>query len=184
MRQLQNIRHMLSTSLTRKALLVAISIATALLTVGYLAGQLWLEVPVVFLVGVLWGVCVLREFRWVASLLFAIMMGAAAVGHMTRLPQILMLAAGCTIVLAWDLHQFEARLLDLEEQGTKEMEKNHLKRTLMVLAASFVLIAVDSWLRIRFQFIILVAVTILAILILNQIMLIVRKAGRPAPPKV
>jgi hypothetical protein len=156
---------------------------TVLLTFGYVAGQLWLEVPVVFLVGVLWGVCVLRELRWVASLLFVIMMGAAAVGYMARLSQILMLAAGCTIVLAWDLHQFEARLLDLDEQATKGMEKNHLLRILMVLTASFVLIAVDSWLRIRFQFIIVVLVTILAILILNQIMLTVRRAGRPAPPK-
>ena len=139
----------MSNSLTRKGLLAAILLATVLLTAGYLLGQLWLQVPVVFLVGILWGVCVLRDIRWVASLLFVVMMGAAAIGYMAHLSHILMLAAGCASVIAWDLHQFEGRLLDLDEPATKEMEKQHLLRSLMVLGISFLVIAVDSMLHIR-----------------------------------
>lgn len=183
MSRLQYIWHSMTRSLTRKGLLVAIFLSTALLTLGYGLGQLWLEVPVVFLIGVLWIVCVLRELRWVASLLFAALMGVAVVGILAGLPHLLMLAAGCTNVLAWDLNQLEARLLDFDDPATKEIERTHFQRTLMVLAASFVLIALDSLLRIRFQFIILVLVTAVAILILNQIMLLIRRAGRPAPPK-
>jgi hypothetical protein len=183
MRPARIIWQIMSNSLTRKGLLAAIFVATFLLTGGYLMGRLWLEVPVVFLLGILWGVCVLRDIHWVTSLLFTAMMGAAVIGYLARLPHLLMLAAGCTSVLAWDLHHFEARLLDLEEQATLAMEKHHLQRSVLVLGASFLVIAAGSRLQIRIQFILLVFVTIIAIVILNQIMIMVRKAGKPAPPK-
>ena len=179
---LQYIWHSMTLSLTRKGLLAAIFLATALLTIGYLSGQLWVETPVVFLVGVLWIVCVLRELRWAASPLFILTIGAAAVGYLARLPHILMLAAGCTGVVAWDLHHFEARLLDIGDQTTREIEKSHLQRSLIVIAACFLVITLDSWLQVRFQFIVLVVVTVLAILILNQLILAVRKSGKPTPP--
>jgi hypothetical protein len=170
-------------SLTRKSLLTAILLSTMLLTAGYLLGRLWLEVPAVFLLGVLWGVCVLRDIRWVAPMLFAVLISATAIGYLARLSQIMMLAAGCTLVLAWDLHYFEGRLLDLGDQATIDMEKRHLQRSLMVLGASFLVIVADSWLRIRIKFIVLILLTILAILFLNQIMIMIRRAGRPTPPK-
>ena len=180
---LQIIRQTLFPSTTRKGLLAAILLGTVLLSVGYLMGNLWLEVPAIFLFGVLWAVCVLREIRWVASMLFLILLAATAVGYMAYLSHILMLTAACTIMLAWDLHQFEARLLDLDEPATQEMENHHLQRTLIVLATSFLLIVLDSLLRIRFQFIVVVIVTVLVILILNQIMLMVRGRGKPVTPK-
>jgi len=184
MSRLQILAQTLFPSTTRKGLLAAIFLGTVLLSVGYLLGKLWLEVPVVFLLGVLWAVCVLREIHRVASLLFLIMLGAAAVGYMAYLSHALMLIAACTIILAWDLHQFEARLLDLDEPATLEMEKHHLQRLLIVLPASFLAILVDSLLRIRIQFIVLVLMTVLVILILNQIMLMVRGGGKRAKPKI
>ena len=171
-------------SRTRKGLLAAIGLATVLLTAGYLLGHLWLQVPVVFLMGVLWGVCVLRDIRWVASLLFVVMMAEAAVGYMANLSHILMLAAGCASVAAWDLHQFEGRLLDLDEPATKEMEKQHLLRALVVLGSSYLVVVAASVLQIRIRFIILILVTVIAILVLNQIMLLVRKIGKPAEPNL
>jgi hypothetical protein len=183
MNRIQAILKIMTNSLTRKGLLAAILLATGLLTAGYLLGQLWLEVPVVFLLGLLWAVCVLRDMHWVASPLFILMLGSAALGYLARLSPILMLAAGCASVIAWDLHQLEARLLDLDEPGTRDMEKQHLLRSLGVISASFLVIAAASLVRIRIQFIYLIAITVLAILILNQVMLRVRKAGRPAPPK-
>jgi hypothetical protein len=181
--RIEGIWQMISNSLTRKGLLAAILLATVLLTAGYLMGRLWLQVPIVFLVGILWSVCVLREIRWVASLLFVVLMGAAAIGFMIQLSHVLMLAAGCTSVIAWDLHQFEGRLLDLDEPTTKEMEKQHLLRSVMVLGISFLILVADSMLHIRVQFILLVFLTVLLILVLNHVMLLVRKAGNPAPPK-
>jgi len=181
--RLSDIAQIMSKSLTRIGLLAAIGLATALLTAGYILGQLWLQVPVVFLVGILWGVCVLRDIRWVASLLFVVMMGAAAVGYMARLPHFLMLAAGCVSVLAWDLHQLEGRLLDLEEPATKEMERQHLLRSVMVLGFSFLVIAAVSMLHIRIKFIALIFLTVLVILLLNQTMLWVRNIGKPSKPK-
>jgi len=178
------IRQIMSISLTRKELLAAIGLATVLLTAGYLLGQFWLQVPVVFLVGVLWGVCVLRDIRWVASLLFMVMMGEAAVGYMANLSHILMLAAGCASVAAWDLHQLEGRLLDLDEPATKEMEKQHLLRLLLVLGISFLVIVSASMLQIRIKFIILICATVLLILVLNQTILLVRKIGKPAEPNL
>lgn len=183
MKRLHTIRQIIGTSLTRKALLATICLATILLTLGYGFGELWLEVPVVFLVGILWGVCVLREIRWVDSLLFVVMMGAAALGYLVDLSHLLMLGAGCAAVLAWDFHYFEGRLLDLEEPATIEMEKNHLQRSLMVLGTSFLVIAVNSWLQIRIRFIVLVLLTVIAILLLNQVILIIRRTGRLVPPK-
>jgi hypothetical protein len=182
-RRIKDIAQIMTISLTRKALLAAIGLATVLLTAGYVLGRLWLQVPIVFLVGILWGVCVLRDIRWVASLLFVVMMGAAAVGYMIQLSHILMLAAGCANVIAWDLHQFEGRLLDLDEPATKEMEKQHLLRSFMVLGLSFLVIVADSLLQIRIKFIVLIFVTVLVILVLNQIMLMVRNIGKPAKPK-
>jgi hypothetical protein len=182
-KRIGNLRQIAGNSLTRKGLLTAILLTTALLTAGYLLGELWLQTPVIFLLGILWTVCVLREIRWIASLLFFLLMGAAAVGYIIQLSHILMLAAGCTSVIAWDLNQFEGRLLDLDEPATKEMEKQHLRRAVIALGFSFLLITVDSLLHIRVQFIILVLLTILAILILNQVMLLVRKTGKPTPPK-
>lgn len=183
MKTFQAFRRLISSSLTRKGLLSAILLATVLLTIGYIQGKLWLQAPVVFLLGILWAVCVLREIRWVASPLFFLLMAAAAVGYMARLPHILMLAAGCASVIAWDLHQFEGRLLDLDEPATKAMEKQHLYRSLMVVGLSFIIIAVDSMLHIRIQFIALVFLTVLVIIVLNQVMLMVRKAGKPVRPK-
>jgi hypothetical protein len=183
-RRLTAIAQIMSISRTRKGLLAAIGLATILLTAGYLLGRLWLQVPVVFLVGVLWWVCVLRDIRWVASLLFLVMMGEAAVGYMANLSHILMLAAGCANVVAWDLHQLEGRLLDLDEPATKEMEKQHLLRSLMVLGSSFLVIVAASMLQIRIKFIVLIFVTIIVILVLNQIMLLVRKIGKPAEPNL
>lgn len=182
-RRITAIAQIMSISLTRKGLLAAIGLATVLLTTGYILGQLWLQVPVVFLVGILWGVCVLRDIRWVASLLFVVMMGAVAIGYMAHLSHILMLAAGCASVFAWDLHHFEGRLLDLDEPATKEMEKQHLLRSLMVLGISFLVIVAVSMLQIRIKFIVLIFVTVLVILVLNQVMLLVRKIGKPAEPK-
>ena len=182
-RRITDIVQIMSNSLTRKGLLAALGLATVLLTAGYILGRLWLQVPVVFLVGILWGVCVLRDIRWVASLLLVVMMGAAAVGYMAHLSHILMLAAGCASVVAWDLHQFEGRLLDLDEPATKEMEKQHLLRALMVLGISFLVIVAVSMLQIRIKFIVLIFVTVLVILVLNQIMLLVRNIGKPAEPK-
>jgi hypothetical protein len=178
MTQNTNIRQIPGSSLTRRGLLTATLSATVLLTAGYLLDRLWLQAPVVFLVGILWTVCVLREIRWVASPLLVLYLGAAAVGYVIQLPPILMLAAGCTSVIAWDLHQFEGRLLDLEEPATKEMEKQHVLRAFMVLGISFLLILVDSLLRIRIQFIILVFVTLSVILVLNQFVIQIRKTGR------
>ena len=178
-RGITGIVQVISNSLTRKGLITAIGLATLLLTAGFILGRLWLHVPVVFLVGILWGVCVLRDIRWVASLLFVVMLGAAAVGHMADLSPILMLAAGCASAIAWDLHQLEGRLLDLEEPATREMEKRHMLRTFMVFGISFLVIAADSMLQIRIDFIVLVLLTVLMILLLNKVMLLVRK-----PPKV
>lgn len=183
MRRFQYLRQSMTLSLTRKGLLATISLATVLLTAGYLWVQLWPEVPVVFLVGLLWAVCVLRDIRWVASLLFVVLLSATVVGYMAGLSHILMLAAGCACVIAWDMHHFEGRLLDFDDQATKEIEKNHLQRLLMVITASFGLIVLDNWLQIRFQFILLVLVTILVIVLMNNIILMIRRAGRPAPPK-
>jgi hypothetical protein len=183
MNRFQVILKVITNSLTRKGLLAAIVLATVLLTAGYVFGKLWLQVPVVFLLGILWAVCVLRDMHWVASLLFMLLLGAAAVGYMARLSPILMLAGGCASAIAWDLHYFEARLLDLDEPSTKEMEKQHLLRLLIVMGISFLVIAAASMVRIRVQFIVLVGITVLAILIINQVMLLMRKAGRPAPPK-
>ncbi len=174
----QNLGQILFNSLTRKWLLAMLSLATLLLTVGYLLGKLWLQTPVVFLIGLLWVVCVLRDFHRVASLLFVVMLGAAAVGYMARLSHILMLAAGCASIITWDLHQFEGRLLDLDEPATREMEKSHLLRTGLVFVVSFVIIAADSLLHVRFQFFYLIILTVVAVLVLNQIMMMVRRVGK------
>jgi len=182
-RRITDIVQIMSNSLTRKGLLAALGLATVLLTAGYILGRLWLQVPVVFLVGILWGVCVLRDIRWVASLLLVVMMGAAAVGYMADLSHILMLAAGCASVIAWDLHQFEGRLLDLDEPATREMEKQHLLRSLIVFGISFLVIVAVSMLQIRIKFIVLIFMTVFVILVLNQIMLLVRNIGKPAEPK-
>jgi len=182
-RRIADIVQTMGISLTRKGLLAAIGLATVLLTVGWILGRLWLQVPVVFLVGILWGVCVLRDIRWVAPLLLMILMGAAAVGYMVDLSHILMLAAGCASVIAWDLHQFEGRLLDLDELATKEMEKQHLLRVFMLVGISFLVIVAGSMLQIRIKFIVLIFLTVLVILVLNQVMLMVRNIGKPAQPK-
>ena len=182
-RRIADIVQTMGISLTRKGLLAAIGLATVLLTVGWILGRLWLQVPVVFLVGILWGVCVLRDIRWVAPLLLMILMGAAAVGYMVDLSHILMLAAGCASVIAWDLHQFEGRLLDLDELATKEMEKQHLLRVFMLVGISFFVIVAGSMLQIRIKFIVLIFLTVLVILVLNQVMLMVRNIGKPAQPK-
>jgi hypothetical protein len=183
MNRIQAILKIITNSLTRKGLLATILLATGLLTSGYLLGKLWLQVPVVFLVGILWAVCVLRDIHWAASLLFTMMLGAAAIGYLARLSPILMLAAGCASVIAWDLHHFEARLLDLDEPATREMEKQHLLRSLIVIGVSYLVIAAASLVHIHIQFIVLICITVLVILILNQVVLLARKASRPAPPK-
>jgi hypothetical protein len=182
-KRIHDIRQIMSNSLTRKWLLATILFTTMLLTAGYLLGKQWLQAPVVFLFCILLALCVFRDIRWIASLLFLVLIGATAIGYMANLSHILMLAAGCTSVIAWDLHHFEGRLLDLDEPATKEMEKQHLLRSLMVFGISFLLIVIDSLLRVRIQFIVLVFVTVLVILVLNQTMILVRKAGKPAPPK-
>ena len=69
-------------NLTRIALLTTITLVTILLTLGYALGKLWLEVPIVFLFGILWGVCVLRNFRRLASLFFIVLMIASGVGYL------------------------------------------------------------------------------------------------------
>ncbi len=181
--RIEEIRQVMTSSLSRKWLLALIFLTTILLTAGYLIGKLWIQAPVVFLIGLLWGVCVLRNIRWVASLLFTIMLAVAVVGYLARLSHILMLAAGCTSVITWDLHYFEGRLLDLDEPATREMEKNHLQRSLLALLFSFIIIAVDSLLHIRVIFIELVFLTVVVILVLNQIMIMARNANKPAPPK-
>jgi hypothetical protein len=183
MNRFQYIWQSITLSLTRKALLATLTLATVLLTIGYLMGGLLVETPVVFLVGVLWIVCVLRDLRWAASPLFVLMLGLVAVGHVARLSNIVMFAVGCMSVLAWDLQHFEARILDIREQATQEMEKMHLQRVLMVITGSFGLMVIDSWLKVRFRFIVLVLVTVLAVVILNQLMLAVRKPSKPVPPK-
>jgi hypothetical protein len=116
-------------------------------------------------------------------LLLVVMMSAAAIGYMANLSHLLMLAAGCASVIAWDLHQLEGRLLDLDEPATREMEKQHLLRSLMVFGISFLVIVAASMLQIRIKFIVLIFLTVLLILVLNQIMLLVRNIGKPAEPK-
>ena len=183
MSHLQYVWQAIPLSPTRKGLLIAISLTTALLTAGYLLGNLVVETPVVFLAGLLWLVCVLRDLRWVASPLFLLLLSAIAIGYVANLSHLIMLAAGCTNLLAWDLHHFESRILDVNDPDTREMEKNHLMRLGIVIAATFLLITVDSLLQIRFQFFILVLVTIVVIFILNHVMLSIRKSGKPPKPK-
>ncbi|GAK58068.1 hypothetical protein U27_05041 [Candidatus Vecturithrix granuli] len=153
---------------TFRLLRYAIVLAAGSLTLGCLLSGLWAGVFLSALLGALWWVEVPRTREWTGTLLFLGYVLIAAVGVKWKVGIGWLLFGVLWSLSAWDLQHFEHRLRFAEQQAVPALERAHLRRLISVNVLSVVLTIVALTLRVKIGFGVLLLLTAMIIVSLNQ----------------
>jgi len=116
-------------NLIQRVLLVAILLSTLTLVAGYVSSEVWIGAGLLAVMGVLWSIGSLRNWRWISNLAMAGTAVAAAIGIELGINSGLVLVCILSALAAWDLDAFNHRLQGIRgDEKTLALEKSHLYR--------------------------------------------------------
>ncbi len=149
-------------------LLAAGGAAAGYAQAGQLNAGLWLAA-----IGLGWLAARRLDWGWIDALALLLYAGAAGVGMLFHAPAGWMLICLAAALSAWDLAYFLRRVQGVEEeQAYRALERQHLQRLGVVIAAGLVVagaaIALAAQLRIRYSFGLALLAGLLSFIALSQ----------------
>ena len=150
-------------------LLFFLSISTGCLGIVYLLAGYW-PVLLIFLVLLLvWGFTNRFSKFWSTSLFLITYLGLAAIGIMLDLPLILMLIAGSTALVSWELIQFKHDLSkDSIDALSGQRETYNLHSLLIAASTGFTLTLLSANITLQFPFIVTIFLVLVGLECLTQ----------------
>ena len=159
----------------RKLQPICIGLSTFLIVLSYAINQFWIASLLITILGILWMVGYLKGWKWQASVMFTLFIGASAIGLWLNLSQWSILLSMVGTISAWDLDHFTQRMryagLVVERPN---LEKYHIKRLFVVnfFGLSLSVIALNVEVKLGFGTILLLGM--IAVLGLSQVIIFLK----------
>ena len=161
-----------------KILWVSMVLASAALLLGYILGGLWIWTPAILALGALWMVGERRRWRHVASLGLVLHATVAAMGMALGLGAGWMLLGVVGSLAAWDLGHFVETLRDAGRvEGARQLEREHLRRLVLVAGLGLLLGALALSVQSRLSFWMVMFLGLVGILSLSRVVAYLRIEG-------
>jgi len=161
--------------MTKKVLFGSIILATALLAFANVALQDYLTAALAFAVGSIWLILNTNNKETPNSLFFLFFIGLAIVGSLRDIPTPIMLLAVSAILIAWDLSQLQAKLINEEESAAKTLlEVKHLQKLAITASLGFLMALIPVFVQFQTSFIIFLFIILVMMLALRKSILYLR----------
>ena len=159
----------------RKLQPICIGFSSFLIVISYAINQFWIASFLITALGILWMVGYLKGWKWQASVMFTLFLGASAIGLWLNLPQWLILLSMVGAISAWDLDHFTQRLryARLVEERFN-LEKYHIKRLFVVNLFSLFLSVIAFNVEVKLGFGAILLLGMIAVLGLNQVIIFLK----------
>ncbi len=159
----------------RKLQPICIGLSTFLMVLSYAINQFWIASFLITILGILWLVGYLKGWKWQASVMFTLFIGASAIGLWLNLSQWLILLSMVGAISAWDLDHFTQRLryagLVVERPN---LEKYHIKRLFVVNFFGLLLSLITFNIEVKLGFGAILLLIMIAVLGLNQVIIFLK----------
>ncbi len=159
----------------RKFQPIIIGLSTFLIVLNYAINQFWIASFLITMLGILWIVGHFKGWKWQASVMFTLFIGASAIGLWLNLSQWLILLGVVGTISAWDLDHFSQRIkyAGLVVEKSK-LEKCHIERLLVVNFFGLFLGSIALTLKIKLGFGAALLLAMIAVLGLNRVMIFLK----------
>ncbi len=162
--------------MTARLMLISTTLAASALTLGYALNGLWGGALLILALGILWLMGQRYGWGWMASVALVVFMGAAAIGLQLRWGVGWALLGMMAALSAWDLDHFAQRLARAGQAGqARELERQHLRRLLLVDGLGLLLAAIALGLQVKLDFGLACILGLLAIVGLSQAIRFLRR---------
>jgi hypothetical protein len=161
-------------------MIIFVSIAAGISSLAWGYAEVGLAVQTRWLVvlGFVWIFAQAQRWRWFASLGLLVSVAAAAYGLWLELSAGWMLAGAIGALFAWDLTEFDRRVIQAaREDDVPGLERRHLIRLTFVAGAGFLFSLVGMLVRLQFSFEWAGFLAILAALGVTQLVAWMRREG-------
>ena len=161
--------------MTRKLQPICIGLSTFLIVLSYAINQFWIASLLITILGILWMVGYIKGWKWQASVMFTLFIGASAIGLWLNLSQWLILLSMVGAISAWDLDHFTQRMryagLVVERPN---LEKYHIKRLLVVNLFGLLLSVIALNVQVKLGFGAILLLGMIAVLGLSQVIIFLK----------
>ena len=159
----------------RKLQPICIGLSTFLIVLGYAINQFWIASFFIAALGIFWIIGYLKNWKWQASVMFTLFLGASTAGLWLNLPQWAILLSMVGVISAWDLDHFTQRLryAGLVEERFN-LEKYHIKRLFIVNLLSLLLSVIAFNVKVKLGFGAILLLGMIAVLSLNQVIIFLK----------
>ena len=159
----------------RKLQPICIGLSTFLIVLSYAINQFWIASFLITILGILWMVGYLKGWKWQASVMFTLFIGASAIGLWLNLSQWLILLSVVGAISAWDLDHFTQRMryagLVVKRPN---LEKYHIKRLFVVNFFGLFLSVIALNVEVKLGFGTILLLGMIAVLGLNQVIIFLK----------
>ena len=159
----------------RKLQPICIGLSTFLIVLSYAINQFWIASLLITILGILWMVGYLKGWKWQASVMFTLFIGASAIGLWLNLSQWLILLSMVGAISAWDLDHFTQRMRDAGLVVERpNLEKYHIKRLFFVNFFGLFLSVIALNVEVKLGFGTILLLGMIAVLGLNQVIIFLK----------
>jgi len=159
----------------RKLQPICIGLSTFLIVLSYAINQFWIASFLIAALGIFWMIGYLKGWKWQASVMFTLFLGASAIGLWLNLSQWLILLSMVGAISAWDLDHFTQRMryagLVVERPN---LEKYHIKRLFAVIFFGLFLSVIALNVEVKLGFGTILLLGMVAVLSLNQVIIFLK----------
>lgn len=159
----------------RKFQPICIGLSTFLIALSYAINQFWIASFLITILGILWMIGYLKGWKWQASVMFTLFIGASAIGLWLNLSQWLILLSMIGAISAWDLDHFTQRTRDAGLVVERpNLEKYHIKRLFAVNFFGLFLSVIALNVEVKLGFGTILLLGMIAVLGLNQVIIFLK----------
>jgi len=164
--------------MTRKICMACLALAIILPAAAFTIVRAGWLILAVILVGAVWLVGDLKNYRWSGDMCFALLAVLDGVAMTTGFLPILLLLALIAGLVAWDLQRFLQRVYAAQYVNAREeMEQAHLRRLLVVIIPGFALAALPMLVRISLPFTAVLFLALAGLMLLSNAGRTLRRRG-------
>jgi hypothetical protein len=154
----------------RKLQPICIGFSTFLIVLSYAINQFWIASLFITLLGILWMVGYLKGWKWQASVMFTLFLGASAIGLWLNLSQWLIVLSMVGAISTWDLDHFTQRMRYAGLVSERpNLEKYHIRRLFVVIIFGLFLSLIALNLEVKLGFGTILLLGMIAVLGLSQV---------------
>ena len=162
--------------MTTKVLYGLIILTSSLLTLANIVLQEYLIAGVAITLGAIWLYLQIKSKEPPHSFFFVLFLGLIVLGSLYKISVTFMLLALTSILAAWDLSRFQARISHEEESAPKTLlELKHLQKLAITVTVGFLMALLPTVIHISLNFVVFLFILLLVMLALRKSTLYLRK---------